>query len=231
MEEVVALTKNRSFGDMESKIMKTGNKVNLVIAEPEIYKYSVKDMDFAVLASDGVYDKLSNEQIVETVWETIDFYKCKYREEVNRKIRLRGTSNSKNSVLRSSLNTYTSQKLTERIRRKSQRKTYSQVFDSQKSIRKGNRSKSKSKKNSVKSRSTVFDKSMRLKNEHNDSVTSIDMKQKVEKELEPWELKCRKNYEKILGDCVNNILKRSLLNESDDNVTLIMLVFKDLLQL
>lgn len=228
MEDFVVLTKNRSFGDMESKIMKTGNKVNLVIAEPEIYKYSVKDMDFAVLASDGVYDKLSNEQIVETVWETIDFYKRKYKEEINRKIRLRGTSNSKNSVLRSSLNTYTSQKLTERVRRKSQRKTYSQVFDSQKSIKKGNRSKSK--KNNVKSRSTVFGKSMNSKNEHNDSVTSIDMKQKVEKELEPWELKCRQNYEKILGDCVNNILKRSLLNESDDNVTLIMLVFKDLLQ-
>lgn len=215
---------------MESKIMKTGNKVNLVVAEPEIYKYSVKDLDFAVLASDGVYDKLTNEQIVETVWETIEYYKRKYKDDCARKARLRGTSNTSQAGMRASLNTYTSKKLTERIRQKSQRKTYSQVFDTKKSKRGNsrNRNKSRSNRKNPKIHSQNLDHSLNSNNRG--STTSIEMRGRMS-DLEPWILKCKENYSKILGDCVNNILKRSLLNESDDNVTLIMLVFKDLLQL
>ena len=36
-------------------------------------------------------------------------------------------------------------------------------------------------------------------------------------------------YEKILNECVNNVLKRSLIQGSDDNVTAIMICFRDLL--
>jgi len=36
-------------------------------------------------------------------------------------------------------------------------------------------------------------------------------------------------YEKILGECVNNVLKRALIQKSEDNITAIMVCFKNLL--
>lgn len=36
-------------------------------------------------------------------------------------------------------------------------------------------------------------------------------------------------YEKILNECVNNVLKRALIHKSADNVTAIMVCFKNLL--
>ena len=35
-------------------------------------------------------------------------------------------------------------------------------------------------------------------------------------------------YTKCLCDCVNNVLKKSLLSQSEDNVTVILVTFKDL---
>ena len=37
------------------------------------------------------------------------------------------------------------------------------------------------------------------------------------------------HYNKILGECLNNVLKRSLVQKSEDNVTAIMICFKNLL--
>lgn len=51
----------RTFGDIEAKIAKRGGNPNVVIAEPEIKSFRITDEhDFIVLASDGIYDKLSN---------------------------------------------------------------------------------------------------------------------------------------------------------------------------
>lgn len=44
------------------------------------------------------------------------------------------------------------------------------------------------------------------------------------RELEPA------SYEDLLGECVNNVLKRSLLARSEDNVTVIMICFINLLE-
>ena len=38
------------------------------------------------------------------------------------------------------------------------------------------------------------------------------------------------SYEDLLGECVNNVLKRSLLARSEDNVTVIMICFINLLE-
>lgn len=37
-------------------------------------------------------------------------------------------------------------------------------------------------------------------------------------------------YQMCLNDCVNNILKKSLIQQSEDNVTVIMVAFRDLFQ-
>lgn len=51
----------RTFGDLEAKIEKRGGNPNVVIATPEIKSFRVtSEHDFIVLASDGIYDKLSN---------------------------------------------------------------------------------------------------------------------------------------------------------------------------
>lgn len=214
------LSVSRSFGDMESKIMKNGKHINLVIAEPEIFRFSHEELDFAVLASDGVYDKLSNQQIVETVWETIEYYKKKYKNMVEKKrSRQRNTSFNKN--MKSSLNSNKSARLSSQVRRIKQGKSYSQVFDDQKRKRQDSRTR-------LRSNSKNLNSSQKRRPRSNiKSNTSIHLESG--REIEQWEEEMRKKYDEILGECVNNILKRSLLNQSEDNVTLIMLVFKDLI--
>jgi protein phosphatase 2C family protein 2/3 len=213
------LSVSRSFGDMESKILKNGKRINLVIAEPEIFKFDPEPLDFAILASDGVYDKLSNQQVVETVWETIEYYKNKYKKIVEkRKARKRNTSI--NRQMKSSLNSNRSSRLSSQVRKIKQGKSYSQVFDDQK--------KRQSSRKHLRSNSRGLNSSYSRNRSNRGSSTSI----KIEsgREMEKWEEEMRKKYDEILGECVNNILKRSLLNQSEDNVTLIMLVFRDLIK-
>lgn len=207
---------------MESKIMKNGKHLELVIAEPEIFRFKHEPLDFAILASDGVFDKLSNQQIVETVWETIEYYKNKYRRIMQKKqARQRNTSINRN--MKASLNSNKSARLTSQVKKIRQGKSYSQVFDDQKRSRQNSRSRLRSS-----SKTTLGSHKRRRSNSHIKSNTSINLES--EKEMEPWEEEMRKKYDEILGECVNNILKRSLLNQSEDNVTLIMLVFRDLIR-
>lgn len=39
-----------------------------------------------------------------------------------------------------------------------------------------------------------------------------------------------KEYQMILGECVNNVLKRSLIKKSEDNVSGVLICFRDLLK-
>ena len=38
------------------------------------------------------------------------------------------------------------------------------------------------------------------------------------------------SYEKILSECVNNILKRAMIEHSEDNLTVIIVCFKNLVE-
>ena len=114
------LSVSRTFGDIESKIKQFGGIENTVTAEPEVFKYDLEEFDFIFLASDGVFDSLSNFEVIETIWATIDYYK---ESEGKKEIGF---------------------------------------------------------------------------------------------------------FEDVLSECVNNVLKRSLINKSEDNVTAIMICFKDL---
>lgn len=63
----------RSFGDVESKEPSLGGKPGVIIAVPEIKVLKItSDLDFLILASDGVFDKLENDEVVSTCWKGIE---------------------------------------------------------------------------------------------------------------------------------------------------------------
>ena len=59
-----------------------GGNMNVVKAEPEIRQFQIhNNHDFIMLASDGVFDKMSNEDISRGVWESCD--KNKWQQNPN----------------------------------------------------------------------------------------------------------------------------------------------------
>jgi protein phosphatase 2C family protein 2/3 len=59
------LAVSRAFGDIEAKQVESGGNPNVLTAEPEITVTPITDdMDFIILASDGIYDKLLNREVV-----------------------------------------------------------------------------------------------------------------------------------------------------------------------
>jgi protein phosphatase 2C family protein 2/3 len=67
----------RTFGDPEAKLEYRGGNPNVVKAEPEIKMFSIsKHHDFIVLGSDGIFDKLTNEDINKCVWLSCDAAKA-----------------------------------------------------------------------------------------------------------------------------------------------------------
>lgn len=55
------LSVTRTFGDIEAKLTKFGGNPKVVIPTPEIKSFRItSEHDFILLASDGIYDKISN---------------------------------------------------------------------------------------------------------------------------------------------------------------------------
>ena len=66
------LSVSRSFGDIEAKLPKYGGNMKVIVADPEIRVFEITDnLDFIILAWDGIYDKLSNKEILQIVWEGV----------------------------------------------------------------------------------------------------------------------------------------------------------------
>ena len=60
------LSISRAFGDIEAKNEDFGGKKNVVIAKPDMYEFDLdEDFNFMVIGCDGIFDVLSNEQILE----------------------------------------------------------------------------------------------------------------------------------------------------------------------
>jgi serine/threonine protein phosphatase PrpC len=68
------LSVSRTFGDIEGKLEKYGGLEGVIIAEPEISKFTLKPdfHDFIVLGCDGIFDRLSNQQVLDVTWDTIN---------------------------------------------------------------------------------------------------------------------------------------------------------------
>lgn len=76
------LSVSRTFGDPEAKLAFRGGNANVVKADPEIVKFKINaNHDFITMATDGVFDKMSNKDIVKCVWESCD--KNKWQQSKN----------------------------------------------------------------------------------------------------------------------------------------------------
>lgn len=73
-----SLSVSRTFGDIEAKLPEFGGIPNIITAEPDVFDCDLSDADFLVLGCDGVFDQMSNAQVVEAVQETLAFYRAKF---------------------------------------------------------------------------------------------------------------------------------------------------------
>ena len=60
----------RTIGDVEAKIKKFGGNPNVIISTPDIFYYDLKkeNLDFFILGCDGIYDQMSNKEILDLAW-------------------------------------------------------------------------------------------------------------------------------------------------------------------
>ena len=60
------LSVSRTFGDIEAKEEKYGGKKGVVVAEPDIYEMEIdNDYNFMIIGCDGIFDVLSNEELLD----------------------------------------------------------------------------------------------------------------------------------------------------------------------
>ncbi|CAD8157050.1 unnamed protein product [Paramecium pentaurelia] len=62
------LAVSRTFGDAEAKLTKYGGIPNVISSEPDIFQLQITDQDFLILACDGIYDKMSTEEVIQCAW-------------------------------------------------------------------------------------------------------------------------------------------------------------------
>ena len=63
------LAVSRAFGDIEAKLKELGGNPHVLIAIPEIRVFYLNNSaDFIVLASDGIFDRLENQEVIDIIW-------------------------------------------------------------------------------------------------------------------------------------------------------------------
>ena len=78
------LSVSRTFGDVEAKNENLGGMKNVVVALPDITEMELDDdFNFMVLGCDGIFDVLSNEEILECVKIVLKEKEIKDLNEVN----------------------------------------------------------------------------------------------------------------------------------------------------
>ena len=64
------LSVSRTIGDIEAKDPKYGGNPRVVVPTPDIKSFKIRNnYDFIVIACDGVFEKLSNSEVVNSVWQ------------------------------------------------------------------------------------------------------------------------------------------------------------------
>lgn len=67
------LSVSRTFGDIEAKYPDLGGMEGVVVCDPDItyIKNGGQELDFVIIGSDGIFDKLNNTDIGEIVWSVV----------------------------------------------------------------------------------------------------------------------------------------------------------------
>lgn len=66
------LSVSRTFGDLMAKLEVLKGKPNVVVATPDIKSFKIQpEHDFIVLGCDGIFDKLSNQDTLQCVWNSV----------------------------------------------------------------------------------------------------------------------------------------------------------------
>jgi len=70
------LSVSKTFGDIESKLSNLGGIEGVVVPDPDVTIYDIdSDLDYALIACDGIFDVMDNEAVNDVVWETVGYYK------------------------------------------------------------------------------------------------------------------------------------------------------------
>jgi len=86
-------------------LAKAGGNPNVIISIPEIKSFRItREHDFIVLASDGIYDKLSNKDVVQCVWNST---KDDLKPNIHKQSSLGVEAILKNALLRRTLDNVT----------------------------------------------------------------------------------------------------------------------------
>jgi protein phosphatase 2C family protein 2/3 len=66
----------RTFGDIEAKLPECNGNPRTIISEPEISIFKIThDLDFMLIGSDGIFDRLGNKELVQGIWSLTDSLK------------------------------------------------------------------------------------------------------------------------------------------------------------
>ena len=75
---------SRTFGDIESKDELFGEKKGIVVALPDVSEFDLnEDYNFIVIGCDGIFDVLSNTEIIDFIEMAIEIKKGKNKELMN----------------------------------------------------------------------------------------------------------------------------------------------------
>ena len=68
------LSVSRTIGDIEAKNPKFGGNPNVIICEPDIFVFDLikNDIDFFIMGCDGIFDRISNEEIINCAWTILN---------------------------------------------------------------------------------------------------------------------------------------------------------------
>ena len=68
------LSVSRTIGDIGAKNPKFGGNPNVVICKPDIFVFDLikNDIDFFIMGSDGIFDEVSNEEIINCAWTILN---------------------------------------------------------------------------------------------------------------------------------------------------------------
>ena len=65
------LSVSRTIGDIHAKLAQYGGNSNVIVPTPEIKHFRItNEHDFIIMCSDGIFDRLDNQKVVDCVWES-----------------------------------------------------------------------------------------------------------------------------------------------------------------